>query len=945
MHTQDLSALTVGKPAAWLMGLPSWAANGVCAIAYLAVAAGVHLVFALPNALWVAGSAASGVAVAAALMCGRKVLPGLWLARVVWELGVGGEATSPSAYGQAALAATALVLQTEIARMAVLALGILPSKLRRLRKSLQIAGTGLLAASAGTAFYLAGLALLPTNHVVPDWSLQAAGLLLPEWAGIALLLPLTILWLQDDAWREPRKWRVTVLVGVACALTWGLTARAIWTNEQETLTRLKDSNTALVQRLEADFRSAEHSVQILQSHLESSPRDKAADFHRVASAIRASAPPLQALSWNPLIPHAQRSSFEEGLRKEYGAQAALIDRDAQGHRRPSAVADYYVAVQHIAPLESNRAALGLNIRANPERRAAIEQALARGKPALSPRIQLAQETGTSWGALYLSPLPARATGDQGNATLVPAGFVVAVLRMEDIVGTAVEALRFANFRLASGESPRRRVVHYRFADLNEPAASQNLFSDGPNPGPASHKVLDSYRLLALPLPAPASQTMAFADRQYTLLSTPTRDFWGGEIHRTPFLALGTGLLFTWMTLAASLVLTGSTQLLTLAVERRTEQLQRADAELQRTNARLQRQSVQLRSVLEAMDQGYMGFDADGMLVLSNDKGFDLIGLPPGEDRDSFLLVARHMGRRFQLAQAQALSVTQSMLSVRNNKENQVYRDLVPVRPQADARFLDMRIYTFEDPGLCTIVLLHDTTPQMQLERSKSQFMSFAAHEIRTPLTVILGYADLLATRSHHPESVRDMGQHILRKSQGLNQLLQRMLDLSEMDMNGLDIRTTRVTDLGALCARVAESLTVPEGREAPVLQHLDPIPWCRVDAAAISMAITELLHNAYAYSPVGTPVEVGVGPIHANPDEPGGVRIRISDHGSGMTHEVQQHIFERFYRADNSGKHPGFGLGLSTAKLIADLHKATLRIHSTPGEGTVVELDIPQGAV
>jgi signal transduction histidine kinase/sensor domain CHASE-containing protein len=903
MRFQDLSELTVGKPAAWLMALPLWGANLVCAAAYLLAATGIQLVFALPNALWVAGSAASGLAVAGALMCGRKVLPGLWLARVVWEIMVGDAAPTPSDCGLAVLAATALVLQTEIARIAVLALQILPSKLRRLRKSIQIAGTGLLASSAGTTLYVAGLALLPTRHAVPDWGLQAAGLLLPEWAGIALLLPLTIVWLQDDAWREPRKWRVTLLVGLACALTWGLTARAVWSNEQQTLTRLHDSNTALGHRLDADFRSARHAVDILQSHLETSPRESAANFNRVAAAIRASAPQLQALSWTPLITHAQRSSFEDRLRKEFG------------------------------------------LHANPERRAAMERAMASGQPTLSPRIPLAQETGNSWGALYLRPLTDQPAHPAEAAALAPQGFVVAVLRMEDIVGSAVEALRFANFRLASGESPRRRVVHYRFGGLNEPADTQTLFSDGPSPTPHVHMGLDSYRLLALPVPAPARQVLVFADRQYFLQSTPTRDFWEGEIQRTPFLALGIGMALTWMTLSASLMLTGSTQLLTLAVERRTEELQRTDAELQRTNARLQQQSVQLRSVLEAMDQGYMGFDADGMLVLSNDKGFDLIGLPPGEDRHSYLLVARHMGRQFHLAQAQALSVTQSMLSVRNNKQNQVYRDLAPLHPQADARYLDMRVHTFEDPGLRTIVLLHDTTPAMQLERSKSQFMSFAAHEIRTPLTVILGYADLLATRKHSSENVQEMGQQILRKSQGLNQLLQRMLDLSEMDMNGLDIQRTRVTDLGALCALVAHNLSLPEGRMPPVLQHLDPIPWCRVDPAAVTMAVTELLHNAYAFSPAGTPVVLCVGPIHQDADDLGGVRIRISDQGEGMTQEVQQHIFERFYRADSSGKHPGFGLGLSTAKLIADLHKATLRIHSTPGEGTVVELDIPQGDV
>ena len=81
MPYPDISALTVSKPAAWLMGLPPWAANGVCALSYLAVAVLMHLLFALPHPLPVAGSAAAGVAVAGALLCGRQVLPGLWLAR------------------------------------------------------------------------------------------------------------------------------------------------------------------------------------------------------------------------------------------------------------------------------------------------------------------------------------------------------------------------------------------------------------------------------------------------------------------------------------------------------------------------------------------------------------------------------------------------------------------------------------------------------------------------------------------------------------------------------------------------------------------------------------------------------------------------------------------------------------------------------------------------
>jgi len=950
MREQDLSALTVGRLATRVMALPATWANALTAALYLLTAAVLHLLFALPHALPVAGSAASGLAVALALMCGRKVLPGLWLARLAWELCLTAGGPDATDLAWAALAATALVIQTEMARISLLGLAILPTKLRRLRKSLHIGLVGLVSAAVGTLVYAAGLALFPPGGFEQLGLLQMAALMLPEWAGIAIVLPLLILWLQDDDWREPRKHRVTMLVGLSVALTLSLTARAVATDEQQILRRLQDSNAAMAQRLAADLQSTHLAVEILKSHLGVAPPAGAAQFSEVAMAIRAGSQHLQALSWNPLIPHAQRTHFEVRLRKEYGPEAALRDRTPDGKLVASAAADFYVAVEHIAPLEQNRPALGLNIHANPARRAAIQSAIETGKPAITPRIQLAQETGKSWGALYVSPVAATTSSKTPSsspaAAPLPAGFAVAVLRMEDLVGRAAAATRYDNFQRTQREGDgRAHVVRYRFIDLNAPADSQTLFEDEVPARPHTGSAMQAHGLFALQVPPALRQPLPFGGRHYALEAMPAPDFWSGELSATPFAALGAGIVLTWMTLVAGLMLTGSTQLLTLAVQRRTQQLHEADAALQATNLRLEQQSVQLRSVLEAGDTGYMGFDADGVLVLSNNKSFELIAMPESDERQSYLTVARHIGQHFELAQAQSLSVVQSMLSVRISGGNHIYPDLVPLRPEATARYLDMRVFSFSDPDLHTLVLLHDTTPELQLERSKSQFISFAAHEIRTPLTVIHGYAALLAQRHYSADKVQEMGCQMLRKSSELNHLLQRMLDLSELDMNGLDPHRTRNTDLGALCAETARLISVPEGREPPVMEHHDPIPWCRVDGQALAMAINELLINAYAFSPAGTPVTVSVGPMNTDPEAPAGVCIRVTDRGQGMTAEVKEHIFERFYRADNSGKNPGFGLGLSTVSLIAGLHKAQLHIDSTPGVGTVVAMDIPQGGI
>jgi signal transduction histidine kinase/CHASE1-domain containing sensor protein len=943
MRATDLSALTLGRPATWVVGLPLTAANLLAAGLYLFAATALHLVFALPHALPAAGSAASGFALAIALLCGPKVLPGLWAGRFLWELCLTGGTSGALDAFMAAAAATSLALQTELARRLTLALKVLPTKLRRLRKTTSIALIGLMSSAAGAAVHLAVMGLVSQGSVPPHATLQAAAILLPEWAGIAIVFPLFVLWLQDDDWRETRKRYVSLTVGLAIVCSLALTWLFVRFDSQLVLHRLQDSNTAAAKKLEGDLRSAHLSIEILKSHLRVTPHPSAAQFNEVALAIRAGSSHLQALSWNPVILHPQRSAFEARLRREYGSEFSLRDRTPDGTLVSSSPADFYVAVEHIAPLAENRPAVGLNIHANPARRAAIQEAMQTGKPTITPRIQLAQETGKSWGALYLSPLY-RSQIDAAHGA-APEGFAVAVLRMEDIVGKVVGALRYENFERARGDREQTQVVRYRFVDLNAPAESETLFEDSAPVKPPQTGWLGKHSLFSLDAPPSVRQPMPFGGRTYALESAPLESFWSGELSATPFIALGVGLTLTWVALAASLLLTGSTQLLTMAVDRRTQQIQEAESALQATNLRLEQQSLQLRSVLEAGDTGYMGFDADGVLVLSNEKGFELIAMSDGEERESYLTVARHIGQHFQLAQSQSSSVTQSLLNVRIHGESHIYPDLVPIRPEGTARYLDLRVFSFHDPDLNTLVLLHDTTPELQLERAKSQFISFAAHEIRTPLTVIHGYAALLANRTYTPDKVQDLGAQMLRKSGELNQLLQRMLDLSELDMNGLDPQRTRATDLGALCAETARLVNVPDGRNPPIMEHHDPIPWCRVDAQAISMALNELLINAYAFSSAGSDVTVSVGPMHGDPDAPPGVRIQVIDRGQGMPPDVQEHIFERFYRADSSGKNPGFGLGLSTVKLIAGLHNAQLHIDSTPGLGTVVSMDIPRGDI
>ncbi|MBL8511259.1 MAG: sensor histidine kinase, partial [Betaproteobacteria bacterium] len=113
----------------------------------------------------------------------------------------------------------------------------------------------------------------------------------------------------------------------------------------------------------------------------------------------------------------------------------------------------------------------------------------------------------------------------------------------------------------------------------------------------------------------------------------------------------------------------------------------------------------------------------------------------------------------------------------------------------------------------------------------------------------------------------------------------------------------------------------------------------RVDAEKLRQALTNLLSNAYKYSPKGGAIELDC--VHAESHAGKQIGIRICDHGIGMTPEQLSRAFERFYRADSSGNIPGTGLGLCLVKEIVELQGGKIDMESAFGQGTTVTLWLP----
>jgi signal transduction histidine kinase len=239
----------------------------------------------------------------------------------------------------------------------------------------------------------------------------------------------------------------------------------------------------------------------------------------------------------------------------------------------------------------------------------------------------------------------------------------------------------------------------------------------------------------------------------------------------------------------------------------------------------------------------------------------------------------------------------------------------------------------------------DMTRQLtELDRLKAEFVSVASHELKTPINVILGYAQLLKENVYGPltEKQRSVAEILEKQTLTLSKLAQQLLDVSRFEAGSgkLDVRPM---ELPAFLRNLEESFQVladQRGIRFGISLH-DGLPatvyW---DADRMNEVLGNLLANAFKFTERGGEVELTV----LTADR--GVQMDVRDSGAGIPPNQVPHIFEKFYQADNqaSAAGAGTGLGLAIARQIVEAHNGTIECDSTPGVGTTFTIVLPERA-
>ncbi|WP_419940427.1 sensor histidine kinase [Candidatus Palauibacter sp.] len=327
----------------------------------------------------------------------------------------------------------------------------------------------------------------------------------------------------------------------------------------------------------------------------------------------------------------------------------------------------------------------------------------------------------------------------------------------------------------------------------------------------------------------------------------------------------------------------------------------------------ERESSDLRVLFDGLEDGLAFIDADGLVSLCNPA----FARWAGRDVSPGLRV----GTLFRTPRiAEAVSAAQRGEPTTAEVELGEHTVLMSARSHRSG----------------ALIVLRDRTVMRRLEGVRRDFVANVSHELKTPLTSVVGFAEALAEGGLGLKQSRDFADRILANATRMRHLVEDLLDLSLLESGSWSPEPEPVS-VGAAASEVWETLSPevrPPGAELCVLGTREP---ARVDPDAIRQVLRNLLDNAVRYSDDDPVITVRIQPNERFQ------RIQVTDRGPGIPAVHVERVFERFYRIDpaRSRARGGTGLGLAIVKHFVEAHGGAVGIESALGRGTTIWFTLP----
>ncbi|MCA9390562.1 PAS domain S-box protein, partial [candidate division WWE3 bacterium] len=365
--------------------------------------------------------------------------------------------------------------------------------------------------------------------------------------------------------------------------------------------------------------------------------------------------------------------------------------------------------------------------------------------------------------------------------------------------------------------------------------------------------------------------------------------------------------------------------------------------LQEKQRAINAEKNKLSVIMAGIVEGVVAIDSRGNVMMLNDAAEGITGWVKSQ---SIGKPVKDILQIFDATQQQYFTKNyypiESVISDVNHTDT--WSEVKLVTKQGEERFVNVSINTLQVEGDKTvgcIFTIHDITKEKELQEMKIDFVSIAAHELRAPLTSVLGYMSVFLEENKDTLN-DDQGQLLQRvqaSAQQLRGLVENLLSISKIERGALALSFKRVDWVDMVKQLVADMEFQAKDKRIK-LQYSDPttdVPEVFVDELRVKEVLSNLISNAINYTPPNGEIEVGIYVKEGN------IVTYVKDTGVGIPKDAQAKLFTKFYRVENKldGGSKGTGLGLYISKTIVERHHGKIWVDSEVDVGTTFSFSLP----
>lgn len=616
-------------------------------------------------------------------------------------------------------------------------------------------------------------------------------------------------------------------------------------------------------------------------------------------AIESNYPGIQGIGYSIFVTPEDREQHIEAIRAEGFPDFAI---------RPEGERDIYSSIIFLEPFDvRNQQAFGFDMFSEPTRRLAMELARDSGIPKLSGRITLVQEIDEDVQPGFLIYNPIYEKGTENDTVEA---------RRENIVGYTYSPFRARNFILGAIGDEGLKDIGLRIYDgiVENPTAESVLYDDINKLGGVTEFRFEK------------SQTIFVAGRPWTIEYKSSPNYGSNRV--TDLLPLGMIAIGTTISILVTLVtyvIISSRQSAIAYADKVTKNLKEAKAKDE--------------AMLISIGNGLVATDAKGKIVLINKKFTELLGWTEeeaiGKSFQELVPMIGDDGKEIPVGDRMMTKTLNDKLVSNYNLNKRYY-----VRKDGTKFPISLSVAPIIVQGSVegAVEIFRDVTIEKEIDQAKTEFVSLASHQLRTPLTAIRWYTEMLTSNGKtSKKDEKEYKQEILVATEQMSELIESLLNVSRIELGTFAV-DPEPTDLMELLESVMNELKIVITKKMlKVKIHKVKLPNISVDPKLFRIVYQNVINNAVKYTPDEGNIEIKH-ETHGND-----LIITIKDDGHGIPKSQQGQVFQKLFRADNIQQldTTGTGLGLYITKSIIDASDGEIWFESEENKGTTFFVRVP----